>query len=99
LRSGVLPCDVDAAINAAYTEHGIGRDLRTFGSGHSCGIMNYWFGREEGGELRPYNRRPLEPNMIVTIEPMINVPGLGGFRHHDMNVITETGAINLNTWP
>ena len=41
----------------------------------------------------------LEENMVVTMEPMVNVEGLGGFRHHDICRITADGIENLNTFP
>lgn len=71
---------------------------RTFGTGHSFGIMSRWYGRDEIGEMRPYNDRKLEKNMIVSIEPMISVEGIGGFRHADMLLITEEGSELLTTF-
>ncbi len=37
--------------------------------------------------------------MIFSIEPGIYVPGLGGFRHSDTLVVTETGAERLSLYP
>lgn len=100
LKAGVKCSDVDQHVNAVYEDAGIDwRTARSFGTGHSLGIMTYWFGREEGGELRQYNDNVLQENMVVTMEPMINVDGLGGFRHHDICRITKDGIENLNTFP
>lgn len=100
LKAGMKCSDVDRHVNAVYEEAGIDwRSARSFGTGHSLGIMTYWFGREEGGELRQYNDNVLRENMVVTMEPMINVDGLGGFRHHDICRITKDGIENLNTFP
>ena len=100
LRAGLKCSDVDQHVNAVYEEAGIDwRSARSFGTGHSLGIMTYWFGREEGGELRQYNDNVLRENMVVTMEPMINIDGLGGFRHHDICRITKDGIENLNTFP
>ncbi|NIQ39177.1 MAG: M24 family metallopeptidase, partial [Proteobacteria bacterium] len=74
-------------------------DYRTFGTGHSFGVMGFWYGREEGGELRPYNDNLLQENMVVSIEPMIAVPGVGGFRHHDMLLVTKDGHELLTKFP
>lgn len=100
LKAGTKCADIDQHINAIYEEAGIDwRTARSFGTGHSLGIMTYWFGREEGGELRQYNENRLQENMVVTMEPMINVDGMGGFRHHDVCRITKDGIENLNTFP
>ncbi len=61
------------------------------GPGHSCGIMGPFWGREEKGEIRAYNDSILEPGMVVTIEPAIYLPGVGGFRHCDVLAITADG--------
>ena len=98
LRAGVKCSDIDKAVNPVYEEAGL-LDGRSFGTGHSLGIMSIWFGREEGGELRQYNDAVLEENMVVTMEPMVNVEGMGGFRHHDICRITKDGIDNLNSFP
>ncbi len=100
LKAGRKCSEIDSHVNTVYEEAGIDwRKRRSFGTGHSLGIMSYWFGREEGGELRQYNHGVLKENMVVTMEPMININGLGGFRHHDICRITEDGMENLNTFP
>lgn len=100
LKPGRKCSEIDSYVNAVYEEDGIDwRNLRSFGTGHSLGIMTYWFGRESGPELRQYNDNVLQKNMVVTMEPMINIDGLGGFRHHDICLITDNGIENLNTFP
>ncbi len=41
----------------------------------------------------------LEPGHVVTIEPGIYLPGIGGVRIEDDFLITEKGAKNLCTLP
>ena len=45
----------------------------------------------------------IEPGMVVSMEPMIMVPegkpGAGGYREHDIVVITETGNRNITGFP
>ena len=91
LKPGVRLGDIDdAIINPIYEQHGL-LENRTFGTGHSFGIMGYWYGRDELGEIRPYNDYVLQPNMVMSMEPMISVDGIGGFKHADMFLITENG--------
>ena len=41
----------------------------------------------------------LEPNMVVSMEPMIviqeGIPGAGGYREHDVILVTESGHEDL----
>jgi creatinase len=97
LKPGVKFNEIDNVVDPIFEQAGYLED-RTFGTGHSFGIMSRWYGRDEIGEMRPYNDRPLEKNMIVSIEPMISVEGIGGFRHADMLLITENGSELLTTF-
>ena len=92
LKPGVRLGDIDdAVINPIYQKYGL-LENRTFGTGHSFGIMGYWYGRDELGEIRPYNDFILQPNMVMSIEPMIALDGIGGFKHADMFLVTEDGS-------
>jgi creatinase len=97
LRPGVRFNQIDDVINPILESSGYLSD-RTFGSGHSFGIMSRWYGRDEIGEMRPYNNRELQPNMVVSMEPMISVESIGGFRHADMFLITADGSELLTTF-
>ena len=63
---------------------------RTFGYGHSFGVLSHFYGREAGLELREDIDTVLEENMVVSMEPMIMIPegnpGAGGYREHDILV-------------
>ena len=76
---------------------------RTFGYGHSFGVLSHYYGREAGLELREDIDTVLAPNMVISMEPMImlpeGMPGAGGYREHDILVITETGNRNLTAFP
>lgn len=102
IRPGVRCCDITAAINALFAE----RDLlqyRTFGYGHSFGILSHYYGREAGLELREDIETVLEPGMVVSMEPMLTLPqgrpGAGGYREHDILVVTQEGAENITRFP
>ncbi len=97
LKPGVRFNRIDDVVDPIFRDAGY-LDDRTFGTGHSFGIMGRWYGRDEIGEMRPYNDRELEKNMIVSIEPMIAVEDIGGFRHADMLLITDTGSELLTTF-
>jgi creatinase len=94
--------DIAAELNEIYLEHDL-LQYRTFGYGHSFGILCHYYGREAGLELREDIETVLEPNMVVSMEPMImlpeTMPGAGGYREHDILVITEDGADNITKFP
>ncbi|MBE9636054.1 aminopeptidase P family protein [Salipiger mangrovisoli] len=102
LRPGVSCAAVTQALNAFLAE----RDLlqyRTFGYGHSFGVLSHYYGREAGLELREDVETVLTPGMVVSMEPMLTIPegqpGAGGYREHDILVITEDGAENITGYP
>jgi creatinase len=102
LKPGVSCADVTLKINDFFAE----RDLlqyRTFGYGHSFGVLSHYYGREAGLELREDIDTVLEPGMVISMEPMLTIaegqPGAGGYREHDILVITETGAENITGYP
>ncbi len=76
---------------------------RSFGYGHSFGVLSHYYGREAGVELREDVHTELKPGMVVSMEPMIMIPdgqpGAGGYREHDIFIVTETGAENITNFP
>ncbi len=94
--------DVALALNEIYAEHDV-LQYRTFGYGHSFGVLCHYYGREAGLELREDIETVLEPGMVVSMEPMImlpeGLPGAGGYREHDILVITEDGNRNITGFP
>ena len=102
IRPGARCMDVADELNAIYAEHGL-LDRRTFGYGHSFGTLSHYYGREAGLEFREDVETVLAPGMVVSMEPMVTIPegmpGAGGYREHDMLVVTEDGAENLTGFP
>ena len=102
IMPGVRCCDIANELNEIYKAHGL-LQYRTFGYGHSFGVLSHYYGREAGLELREDIETVLEPNMVVSMEPMImlpeGIPGSGGYREHDILVITEDGADNITGFP
>ena len=96
-------CDeVTHKINAFFEERGL-LQYRTFGYGHSFGVLSHYYGREAGLELREDIDTVLEPGMVVSMEPMLTLPegtpGAGGYREHDILVIGEDGAEDITKYP
>ncbi len=102
VKPGVRCCDIAHELNKIYEEYDL-LQYRTFGYGHSFGVLSHYYGREAGLELREDIDTVLEPGMVISIEPMImmpeGMPGAGGYREHDILVVTENGAENITKFP
>ena len=102
VKPGVRCCDIAHELNKIYEEHDL-LQYRTFGYGHSFGVLSHYYGREAGLEFREDIETVLEPGMVVSIEPMImlpeGMPGAGGYREHDILVVGESGAENITKFP
>jgi creatinase len=102
LVPGAKCSDVAKSLNDIYAQHDALK-YRTFGYGHSFGVLCHYYGREGGLELREDCDTILEPGMVVSMEPMIMIPehqkGAGGYREHDILVITEKGNKNITAFP
>ena len=98
IKPGAVCKDIAAELNQIFIDHGLLAN-RTFGYGHSFGVLSHYYGREAGLELREDIDTVLEPGMVVSMEPMITVmdgePGAGGYREHDILVVGENGAENI----
>jgi Xaa-Pro aminopeptidase len=63
------------------------------GTGHGVGLEIHEAPRVgKTGEL-------LKPGHVITVEPGLYYPGIGGVRIEDMLYITNTGFENLTTFP
>ncbi len=102
IRPGARCCDIAASLNEIYREHDL-LQYRTFGYGHSFGVLSHYYGREAGLELREDIETVLAPGMVVSMEPMImlpeSMPGHGGYREHDILVVNESAAENITHFP
>ena len=102
LKPGARCGDIARELNKIFAEHDL-LQYRTFGYGHSFGVLSHYYGREAGLELREDIDTVLEPNMVISMEPMImlpeGLPGAGGYREHDILVITPEGNRNLTRFP
>ncbi|MEC9424465.1 MAG: M24 family metallopeptidase, partial [Actinomycetota bacterium] len=102
IRPGARCCDIAAELNEIYRGYDL-LQYRSFGYGHSFGVLSHYYGREAGVELREDVETVLEPGMVVSMEPMIAIPdgqpGAGGYREHDILIVGEDGAENITGFP
>jgi creatinase len=102
LRAGARCGDIAKELNDIYRRHDL-LQYRSFGYGHSFGVLNHYYGREAGVELREDVDTVLQPGMVVSMEPMIMIPqelpGAGGYREHDILIIGESETENITKFP
>ena len=102
IKPGAKCSEICRELNELFAELGY-IQYRTFGYGHSFGVLSHFYGRESGLELREDVETILEKNMVISMEPMImipeNKPGAGGYREHDILVINENGTENITKFP
>ena len=100
LRDGSDGEGVHRAVQATLERHGFqsgevnGRMQGFFhGTGHGLGL--------EVHELPRISKLPatLRAGNVVTVEPGLYYPGIGGVRIEDVVVVTETGCTNLTRYP
>ena len=102
IKEGATCSGITTEINRFFAEEGL-LQYRSFGYGHSFGVLSHYYGREAGLELREDIDTALEPGMVVSMEPMLwipeGTPGAGGYREHDILVIGEDGVENITKFP
>lgn len=89
IKPGMTGIEADAIARDYIKSKGYGE---AFGhsTGHGIGLEVH-----EGPGLSFRSETVLEPNMAVTVEPGIYLPGIGGVRIEDDILITETGNERL----
>jgi len=102
IKPGATCSGICSEINRYFADLDL-LQYRTFGYGHSFGVLSHYYGREAGLELREDIDTVLEPGMVVSMEPMLTIPlgqpGAGGYREHDILVVGENGAENITGFP
>ena len=93
LRPGVACAEVDEAANGFLRDEGLGECL-LHRTGHGFGLGNH-----EGPWVAAGSDDVLAANMLVSVEPGIYLPGVGGFRHSDTVLITDKGYEPLTRSP
>lgn len=85
LKPGASCAEIDKAANGFLRDQGLGEYL-LHRTGHGFGL-----GYHEGPWLAEGSADVLAPNMLVSVEPGIYIPEMGGFRHSDTVLVTENG--------
>ena len=86
IRPGAKMASMDRVARRHIKEAGFG-EYFGHGLGHGIGLEIH-----EGPTLSPRAKECLEPGMVVTVEPGIYVPGVGGVRIEDDVLVTGQGC-------
>ncbi len=86
VKPGVRACDIDKAICEVFAERGFSRHITRVWNGHNVGFGPRTF------DLSPYERQEIKAGMVLTLEPGLYVPEIGGIRIEDMVAVRESGA-------
>jgi len=90
---GTPASELDRAARGALREDGLAEYL-PMRTGHGLG-----FAPVEAPNLGAGDETPLEPGMVISIEPGVCVPGAGGALWADNYVVTTTGVSPLTEYP
>jgi Xaa-Pro aminopeptidase len=93
VKSGVTGSDADAVARSEIADAGFGTNFG-HGLGHGVGLLVH-----EAPTLRPESKDVLEPDNVVTVEPGIYLPGVGGIRIEDLVVVRDDGPVILTSFP
>ena len=98
MKPGAPGGKIHEAIKAFFAESGYPTEIKDgrwqgffHGTGHGLGL--------EIHEHPRFGATDFRPGQVLTVEPGIYLPGLGGVRHEDVAVITARGCRVLSNFP
>src|SRR5881275_3274045 len=98
IRAGIDGMKIHKAIQALFRKRGYPTEVR---KGKNVGFF-HGTGHGLGLEIHEYPRLQkvtLKARQVLTVEPGLYYPGLGGVRHEDVVVVTTTGCKILSRFP
>src|SRR5437868_4386983 len=98
IKAGVEGMTIHKAIQKFFAEHGFPTEVR---KGRQVGFF-HGTGHGIGLEIHEYPRLQkvtLKDRQVLTVEPGLYYPGLGGVRQEDVVVVTKTGCKILSRFP
>lgn len=93
IKPGVYASEIDKKVRTFIKDKGFG-DYIIHRTGHGLGITGH-----EAPYIAEGYEHELVPGMLISIEPGIYIPGLGGFRHSDTVLVTDEGYVKLTQFP
>ncbi len=98
MKPGILGAGIHDLVKSYFAEQGYPTELRNgrwqgffHGTGHGLGL--------EIHEAPRFAAATFLPGQVITVEPGIYIPGLGGVRHEDVALVTGKGARFLTKAP
>lgn len=89
---------IHSAVQNLFTDRGYPTEVRDgrhvgffHGTGHGLGL--------EIHEEPRFSRTTFKPGQVITVEPGLYYPGVGGVRHEDVALVTPTGNRVLTRFP
>ncbi|MEM8735234.1 MAG: Xaa-Pro peptidase family protein [Planctomycetota bacterium] len=93
LGPGVQGSEVDAVVRDVLRRYGV-EERFNHGLGHGIGLDIH-----ESPRMGKNFPQPLQAGMVITVEPGVYFPGLGGIRIEDDVLVTKTGCRVLSSLP
>jgi Xaa-Pro aminopeptidase len=97
IRAGTATADVHQAVCGLFDREGCKTERRNgrmqgffHGTGHGLGLEIH-----EAPRMGPTSPGNLQSGQVVTVEPGLYYPGIGGVRLEDVALVTRNGARNL----
>jgi len=93
VRPGASCAEIDCQTKEFLQKEGYG-DKLLHRTGHGFGLGNH-----EGPWVAEGSQEILKENMLISVEPGIYLPGVGGVRHSDTVLVTKSGYESMTRYP